>query len=186
FHHVNAYDKQGKIFIDIVTEPNADIMGVITETVTDKKKILESGKTKLQRFTIDMSTQRLSKETIFNDTLEMPRVPADRTAHEYQYCYAIDAEFPNSVNDVRPLYKIDVNAKTSQKWAKAGCFPGEPIFVPRPEAQDEDDGVVLSVILDLINHTSFLLILDAHNMQELARAEAPHAIPVGLHGLWNQ
>jgi beta,beta-carotene 9',10'-dioxygenase len=186
FHHVNAYDEQGKIFIDIVTEPNADIIGVITETVTDKKKILESGKTKLQRFTIDMSTQALSKETIFNDRLEMPRVPADRTAHEYQYCYAIDAEFPNSVNDVRPLYKIDVNAKTSQKWAKAGCFPGEPIFVPRPEAQDEDDGVVLSVVLDLVNNTSFLLILDAHTMQELGRAEAPHAIPVGLHGLWNQ
>lgn len=186
FHHVNAYDKQGKIFIDIVTEPNADIIGVITETVTDKRKILKTGQTKLQRFTIDMSTQTLSKETIFNDTLELPRVPADKTAHEYQYCYATDAQFPNSVNDVRPLYKIDVNAKTSQKWAKAGCYPGEPIFVPRPGAQEEDDGVVLSVVLDLTNHTSFLLILDARNMQELARAEAPHAIPAGLHGYWNQ
>ncbi len=185
FHHVNAYDKEGKIFIDIVTEPNADVMWVITETATDPKKVLESGKTKLQRFTIDMPTQTLSKETIFNDTLELPRVPADRTAHEYRYCYATDAEFPNSVTDIRPLYKIDVNAKTSQKWAQAGCFPGEPIFAPRPDGQGEDDGVVLSVVLDLANHTSFLLILDARDMTELARAEAPHAIPAGLHGFWN-
>ena len=34
-------------------------------------------------------------------------------------------------------------SKTSQKWAQAGCFPGEPIFVPRPDGQNEDDGVVL-------------------------------------------
>ena len=185
FHHVNAYDKNGRIYIDIVTEPNADVMGVITETVTDPKQVPAfGGKTKLQRFTIDVATQALSKETIFNDTLEMPRVSADRTAHEYRYCYAVDAAFPNAVNDVRPLYKIDVNAKTSQKWAQAGCFPGEPIFVPRPGGQDEDDGVVLSVILDLVNHTSFLLVLDARDLKELARAETPHAIPVGLHGFW--
>jgi beta,beta-carotene 9',10'-dioxygenase len=184
FHHVNAYDKDGKIFIDIVTEPNADIIQVITESIKDKKKILESGRTKLQRFTIYMATQTIEKETIFDKTVEMPRVAADKTAHEYKYCYAIDAEFPNSENDVRPIYKIDVNSKTSQQWAQAGCFPGEPIFVPRPGGQNEDDGVVLSVILDLVHRTSFLLILDASNMQELARAEAPHAIPVGLHGYW--
>lgn len=184
FHHVNAYDKQGKIFIDIVTEENADAVGVITETITDEKKILSAREKKLERFTIDMPTQTLSKETIFDNPLEMPRVRADKTAHEYQYCYAIDAEFPSSTNDIRPLYKIDVNAKTSKKWEKAGCFPGEPIFAPRPGGQDEDDGVVLSVVLDLATHTSFLLILDARTMQEVARAEAPHAIPVGLHGFW--
>lgn len=184
FHHVNAYDKDGQIYLDIVTEPNTDIIKLVTETERDKKKVLEIGKTKLQRFIIDMSTKTLAKETIFNNTLELPRVPADRTAHEYRYCYAIDPEFPNTINDIRPLYKIDVSAKTSQKWEKAGCFPGEPIFVARPEGKEEDDGIVLSLVLDLINHTSFLLILDAHTMQEIARAEAPHAVPLGLHGFW--
>ncbi len=29
------------------------------------------------------------------------------------------------------------------------------------------------------------MILDAKDLSELARAETPHAIPVGLHGLWN-
>jgi beta,beta-carotene 9',10'-dioxygenase len=185
FHHVNAYDKEGKIYLDIATEPNADIMGVITETLTDTKKIQTVGKTKLERFTIELSTQTLSKETIFHDSLEMPRVAADKVAHEYSYCYAINAEFPNSINDIRPLYKIDVNQKTALKWEQAGCFPGEPIFAPNPRGENEDDGAVLSVVLDLINHSSFLLILDARDLTELARAEVPHAIPVGLHGFWN-
>lgn len=185
FHHVNAFDKDGKIFIDIVTHPNADIIDVITERITDKNKIKESEKTTLERFTISMANQTLSREVLFNQSTEMPRVPADRTAHEYRYSYLTDATFPTSVKDRPPLYKVDAVMKTGKNWSEEGCFPSEPIFVPHPNSQAEDDGVVLSLVLDFANHRSFLLILDAKDMSELARAETPHAIPVGLHGLWN-
>lgn len=185
FHHVNAFDKDGKIFIDIVTHPNTDIINFITERITEKNKIKESEKTKLERFTISMPERVLSRETIFDQPTEMPRVPADRTAHEYRYSYLIDASFPTSINDQRPLYKVDAVMKTGKNWSEEGCYPGEPIFVPNPNARAEDDGVVLSLVLDFANHRSFLLILDAKDLSELARAETPHAIPVGLHGLWN-
>ncbi len=46
----------------------------------------------------------------------------------------------------------------------------------------EDDGVLLSVVLDADAGTSFLLVLDARDLSELARAEAPHHIPFGFHG----
>ena len=34
-----------------------------------------------------------------------------------------------------------------QVWQEEGTWPGEPIFVPRPGATREDDGVLLSVVL---------------------------------------
>ena len=71
---------------------------------------------------------------------------------------------------------------TSSTWAAPGCFPGEPIFVREPGTEAEDAGVVLSVVLDTAAGRSFLLVLDAHNFEELARAEAPHHIPFGFHG----
>jgi carotenoid cleavage dioxygenase-like enzyme len=74
--------------------------------------------------------------------------------------------------------------KAALRWSQAGCFPGEPIFVPNPQGREEDDGVVLSLVLDFAHSRSFLLILNAKTMTELARAETPHAIPVGLHGYW--
>ena len=52
----------------------------------------------------------------------------------------------------------------------------------RPEAEHEDDGVLLSVVLDAGAGTSFLLVLDAADLSELARAEVPHHIPFGFHG----
>jgi carotenoid cleavage dioxygenase-like enzyme len=67
-------------------------------------------------------------------------------------------------------------------WYVAGLYPGEPVFVPAPKAQAEDDGVLLSVVLDIGKDSSFLLVLDAATLEELARAEAPHAIPFHFHG----
>jgi beta,beta-carotene 9',10'-dioxygenase len=67
-------------------------------------------------------------------------------------------------------------------WSEDGCFPGEPVFVASPDAREEDDGVLLSVVLDGHTGRSFLLVLDAHSLDELARAEVPHHIPFGFHG----
>ncbi|MFB6375192.1 MAG: carotenoid oxygenase family protein, partial [Bradymonadaceae bacterium] len=64
----------------------------------------------------------------------------------------------------------------------AGCYPGEPVFVPRAEAEAEDDGVLLSVVLDGEAGRSFLVVLDAATLEEVGRATVPHHIPLGFHG----
>ncbi len=46
----------------------------------------------------------------------------------------------------------------------------------------EDDGVILSVVLDPNSGQSFLLILDSKSFKEIARALVPHHIPFGIHG----
>jgi hypothetical protein len=51
-----------------------------------------------------------------------------------------------------------------------------------PEAANEDDGVILSVVLDAKKASSFLLILDASSFRELTRAEVSHHIRFGFHG----
>ena len=43
--------------------------------------------------------------------------------------------------------KLDVQSGQHQVWQEEGTYPGEPIFVPRPGATREDDGVLLSVVL---------------------------------------
>jgi carotenoid cleavage dioxygenase-like enzyme len=41
---------------------------------------------------------------------------------------------------------------------------------------------VLSVVLDSVRGTSFLLVLDASGFIEVARAELPHPVLFGYHG----
>ena len=45
------------------------------------------------------------------------------------------------------LIKLDVQSGTTLLWREEGTFPGEPIFVPRPDGDREDDGILLSVVL---------------------------------------
>jgi len=42
--------------------------------------------------------------------------------------------------------------------------------------------VLLSLVLDGNAERSILLVLDAHDMKELARAEISRAVPPGFHG----
>ena len=54
--------------------------------------------------------------------------------------------------------------------------------VPSPARRGEDDGVLLSVVLDGNEGRSFLLVLDAATLGEVARARLPHHVPLGFHG----
>jgi beta,beta-carotene 9',10'-dioxygenase len=81
------------------------------------------------------------------------------------------------------LSKYIVKTRNSNVWTEKGCHPGELIFVSRPDrVQEEDDGVILSVVLDSNKGNSFLLVLDAKSFEEIARAEVPNHIPFGFHG----
>ncbi len=64
--------------------------------------------------------------------------------------------------------------------------PGEPIFVPRPGATDEDDGWILSLWGDAGLGTNELVILDAQNFdgEPVARVKLDHRVTNGFHGNW--
>jgi carotenoid cleavage dioxygenase-like enzyme len=65
-------------------------------------------------------------------------------------------------------------------------LPGEPIMVPRPDARDEDDGYLLTIVyhrqLSGQRHRSALHILDARDLSTVCVASLPHHVPPGFHG----
>ena len=64
-----------------------------------------------------------------------------------------------------------------------GQYPAEPVFVPRPGGTAEDDGVVLTNVLDTVTNSTWLLLLDGRTMAPVAQAgPTPHMIPHGFHG----
>ena len=64
------------------------------------------------------------------------------------------------------------------------------MFIPRPTDEDEeyieDDGVILTVLTDGEANESYLIVVDARTMTEIARAQAPQTIPAGFHGTFVQ
>lgn len=66
--------------------------------------------------------------------------------------------------------------------------PSEPVFVGRPHASGEDDGVVLSLVSPLSDDTltPFIVVLDGRTLAELSRLYLPEYVhvPVGFHSSW--
>ena len=78
--------------------------------------------------------------------------------------------------------KLDfVNNKTLEYKLPDGEFGTEPIFVPNPNGQEEDDGYILMQTIDGKAKKSNILILWAKNMVPEFKARAPGLGLFGLH-----
>jgi len=68
-----------------------------------------------------------------------------------------------------------------QPQAGESC-PCEPIFIQRPDGQQEDDGVVLTIVIDKEGTRSILVALDGRTFKEVARAWMPQVYAMAPHG----
>lgn len=82
------------------------------------------------------------------------------------------------------VIKADWQTGKHQEWRPSGgdTCPCEPIFIERPGGTAEDDGVVLTIILDRSGKHSSLVALDGQTLQELGRAVMPQVYGIGPHG----
>ena len=178
FHHVNAFERAGgrELVVDLIAYDDPTIIDTLYLDADGPRGAIPS--TELRRYVIDLEGGGVSWEKLAED-VELPRIDyGRRNTQPYRYVYcsrSADAWFDQ-------LVKVDVSGGSEIVWSAPGCHPGEPIFVREPGGDDEDAGVVLSVVLDAAAGRSSLLVLDARSFQELARAEAPHHIPFGFHG----
>jgi beta,beta-carotene 9',10'-dioxygenase len=138
----------------------------------------------LRRLRIPLSgpDERLRAEELSSTGLELPNIDYARrnTSADLRFVYGVGVRGDRGFYD--QLVKVDIGTRTTTTWHEPDCHPGEGVFVGRPGRVAEDDGVVLSVVLDAARGTSFLLVLDAASFTEVARAQLPHPVLLGYHG----
>ncbi|KAI0427678.1 carotenoid oxygenase [Xylaria sp. FL1042] len=124
---------------------------------------------------------------------ELPTINPYYTTRKYRYVYSLANHGYSTLHDT--IVKTDLMTRQTLSWrGPRGHTPGEAIFVPRSkhlggkdtnyQDDDEDDGVLLSIILDGFCKTSYLVCLNAKTMQELGRAICDWPIGHGFHGLY--
>jgi beta,beta-carotene 9',10'-dioxygenase len=182
FHHVNSFERDNELVVDLIAYDDPAVIHML-----DLQALRDGGeqplaRSELRRYVIRLDGSGVTRETIGGDVSpELPRINYRRNnLRDYRWMYATGATTDSDWTN--QLVKMDVTTGASKVWSEPGCYPGEPLFVERPGASAEDDGAILSVVLDAATERSFLLVLDAGTFEEVARAEAPHHIPFGFHG----
>ena len=197
FHHVNAYEPADEadepdVVLDVETVPDAASVDALYLDELADGFDADGGAIDRFRLSIDAGGA-VDRERLYDGGTGLPTVSPAVRLREHGYVYAQRFDDPDE-NWATALVKVDVESGRVREFSRAGWFPSEPIFVPSPDARrdaddpdapldaPEDEGVVLSAVLDRDAGRSLLVVLDAATMGELARAPLPHALPFDFHG----
>lgn len=204
-HHMNTYEEDGKLTTQVICYGKGDFFdpskGVNFMTVErdPAKRIKRGGDMHFCEVEVDLvkGTAVWKKhDSLAPDGalwgVEMPRYNDQWQGRKNCYFYGIaspmNRTLQNETKFIQGIGKVDLCAGDVPgnilTFAPKLQFQWEPVFVPSG-GQAEDDGVLLVVTMDgeLERKTSYLLILDARTLTELARAYLPEGfiIPNGLH-----
>lgn len=191
FHHINAFEQGDDIVVDACCFDNDNIMRSLIYAEKNPGKFEMAH---LRRFTLPLKRDSCEKTSVIPQDLaqgnlcgELPRINQNYNGKPYRFAYC----FSNVAGQEHRFFlsKVDVTTGDWQRWEREGWYPSEPVFVPRPGAVEEDDGVVLSSLLHEDNEKKLaLVVLDARSFLELAVVEfdSPSPIPGDFHGWFLQ
>ncbi|KAF7688698.1 hypothetical protein HF521_013505 [Silurus meridionalis] len=176
FHQINAFEENGFLIVDMCCSDDGQALKIYF-----LQNLRKSGEELDEVFC--MSEDLHDKELLDYGGFEFPHIHYDRcNTKPYRYFYGCG--FGHLVGD--SLIKMDLESKKLKAWHQPGLYPSEPVFVPSPNAEEEDDGVILSVVLTpMEDKGTFLLVLDAKTFEEVGRAKVSVNIPSSFHGTFN-
>ncbi|MDF9747554.1 carotenoid oxygenase family protein [Natrinema sp. S1CR25-10] len=178
FHHVNAYVDGETVVLDLVAFPTGDIVDSMSLAELEGEGFPAVSDARLMRYRIDPDANAVRRRRLYDGGMEMPRVARSAVGRHHRYAYG-QATHREGANG---LVKVDCETGTAREWWEESVYLEEPIPVRHPDAEAEDEGVVLATALDVDRERTMLLVFDAATLDVRARADLPHAEPFGFHG----
>jgi len=187
YHVANTFEEDGIVYMDLMCYERLEYEQLTLAKLRATGKLFKDGRQDFSRFAFNLSTGEVDRQVLLNRQLEFPVFNEAYRFKRNIYVYGIDMHRQQVV-------KLNTQDGITQEWPEGSApsdarWLSEPIFVAQPPVRQdsavaEDEGVLLVVVLDGSRQTSFLAVLDAQTMMELARAWLPnlHHIPAHLHG----
>ncbi|KAF0311759.1 Carotenoid isomerooxygenase [Amphibalanus amphitrite] len=212
-HTINAYEEDGHLVVDLCAYQDAQMLDCMyVEALKTNPHYADMFRGRPTRFVLPLSppvgldpaanlvtltgttatarrrsdgSLQLTPELLCDLGTETPRINyARHNGTKYRYFYAISSDVDG--DNPGKLIKVDTVTHQTRTWCEQNAYPSEPVFVPRPDAMSEDDGVLLSALLWAQGQERqvALLVVDAVSMRELGRAtfHTDGPVPKCLHG----
>jgi carotenoid cleavage dioxygenase-like enzyme len=207
-HHVNAYDvESGDVVFEVSAQDDCDTLFsgptgqhanlAVMQDETARDKVQHWGK--LRTYKVSLNTSSQPTITYANTNLrdadgyvyeiDFPFVNPKVASQQHRYVWGLSSYARNSSHyEDWAVLKVDraATGANTKTWYKKGHYPMEPVFVPKPDGVQEDEGVVLVQVQDGEQNRGYLLILDAATLTEIATASLNPGehLPYSQHGRW--
>ncbi|XP_034416642.1 beta,beta-carotene 15,15'-dioxygenase [Cyclopterus lumpus] len=211
YHHVNAFEEDGHVVFDVIAYKDNSLYDMFYLSKLKENSGMQDdnySRPSYKRFALPLQSDKdvavgedlvklkyttasavkekegklMCQAEVLCEGFELPRMNYDFNGKRHQFVYG------NNVEDsvlAKKIVKIDTDTKEMVYWSEDNCWPSEPVFIPRPNGESEDDGVVLSsVISSNPGLSSFILILDGRTLKEVARACVNTPLHKDMHGFF--
>lgn len=192
-HHINAFENgNSDIVVDISSYPSpAFVKNLEMATLRDPVKRNQfDTHALLKRYHINVNTTKISvelfkapKDIPFASNIDMTTINENYRYKQYCFVYGVVLKKDNIKLSHIALVKKDLCGKGEDAyWYISTHYPVEAWFVPTPGGDNEDDGILMTPVLDGDKKTSYLAMIDAKTMKLINKAYLPTAVPFNLHG----
>uniref|UniRef100_A0A3Q4GSZ2 Beta-carotene oxygenase 1 n=1 Tax=Neolamprologus brichardi TaxID=32507 RepID=A0A3Q4GSZ2_NEOBR len=188
YHHVNAFEDDGHVVFDVIAYTDNSLYDMFYLSNLKEKSQFDEKRFSNELFLCGGNMVKLKYTTasavkekegkfmcqaeVLCEGFELPRINYDINGKRHHRLCCVVAKF-------------DTETKKMVYWGEDKCLPSEPVFIPRPNGESEDDGVVLtSVINSNPGQSSFILILDGKTFKEVARAYVNTELNKDMHGFF--
>ncbi|KPJ14365.1 Beta,beta-carotene 9',10'-oxygenase [Papilio machaon] len=191
FHVINAFEHDQSLVLDLCTYKDAKILNGMyikaMQSIQSNADCAEWFRARAKRLEMPLEAPAMTfveAKLLADIGCETPRIHYDMyNGRSYRYFYAISSDIDN----IKPgaVVKVDTWTGDYKTWFEADSFASEPVFVPEPQAQEEDAGILLCVLLCGSHACRIsLLLLDARTMLEVGRVtfDTPSPAPKCFHG----
>ncbi|XP_031425205.1 beta,beta-carotene 15,15'-dioxygenase [Clupea harengus] len=211
YHHVNAFEEDDHVVFDVIAYDDDSLYDMFYLDKLNKKNgnLGSSNKAysspKCKRFALPLTDKGsevgadlvklkyttasavkekdgkvLCQPEVLCGDVEVPRINYDYNGKKHRFVYMTKVGMSAVATKI---IKLDVETKKKQEWTAENCWPSEAVFISRPNAVEEDDGVILTSVINATpGELGFLLVLDAKTFKEIARARVKAELHMDMHG----
>ncbi len=141
---------------------------------------------RLHRWRLNLTTGAATEEPLDDVLTEFPRMDNRRLGRRSRYAYSpLIAPEATVLFEGFAKYDTDRGGSATHRYSK-GWYGGEVVFAPRVGSKEEDDGYLVTFVVEEATGSSELHVIDARDVTRapIARVLIPQRVPTGYHAWW--
>lgn len=180
FHIFNAFEQDEQIVIQGCATKDFNL-----DFTSEFKPVIKEFRINLK--TKACQVQPLRFKAVDNSNAEAVEIPcefpvinADYATKKHRYGYAGYI----SQQGINAVIKVDFEQMTYQMLMNEGAA-GEYVYIPKVNAQTEDDGYLCSFVYHQQDNASTFQLVDAKELgKTVTKVKMPRRVPAGFHGIY--